>query len=258
MESRRQDELKMSYLREKISQLPHGKIYSVNGRLAVSIFYDPTDSAISTYNRKRYYLTSERGRFYKPLIDEYICLSDELKRLEKQWNFIYRIAPRRIQYPLNKRRYSMFDGDFFDRAVSNSNGRRAEHPIAYKGMILRSKNELIACQQVEKMGLEFKTEPMVGEGFDALYPDLIIRVPEQIKCIGLEIEGALDKERYSYKSRNRRKGYLDLGFQIGKDIVFLDIADPHQFYSELLDTQIRLAIEASLDDIIFPEDQWYQ
>ena len=242
----------MSYLRERMSKLPHGSFGSVRGVPTVTLSYDPCNPQINSYNRKRYYLSSTMGRFYKPLIEEYISLKNELKELERVWNLIYKIPPRHVEYPLAKRRYSMFDGDFFDKAIPNSNGREVENPIEYKGMIVRSKNELLACEILEKKGYEIKVEPKVGDKYEELYPDILFGVREQCKCIGLEIEGALDRERYAYKSTNRRKGYLKLGFEIGKDIIFLDLADPYSFSAELLETKIRLAVEASLDDIIFP------
>lgn len=246
------NELKISYLKDKISKLPHGSFVPIRGLLYVVVTYDPFEPAVNSKNRRRYRITSNKGRFYTPLIEEYIKLKKELNELEYRWNLIYRFPPRQIEYPLKKRKYSIFDGDFFDNAVSNSNGLPVEHPIEYKGMIFRSKNELLTCQLIESKGYKVKVEPLVGSSFDTLFPDIVFKVPEQYKCIGLEIDGALDREQYAYKSRNRRKGYLEKGFQIGKDIVFLDLADPHSFYPELFETQIRLAVEASLDDIVFP------
>ena len=255
MESRRSLELRMSYIKEQMKKLPHGSFGSVRGRATVKISYDPFDPSVTTYNYRRYYIDSPKGRFYSPLIKEYLRYAAELKRLEAEWNIIYKIPPRNISYPLKKRRHTIFDGDFFEKAESNMNSRRIENPIPYKGMTLRSKNELIGVQILEKFGLEYKVEPKVGDGFDQLYPDLIFNIPEQCRCAGIEIDGAIDKEQYAYKSRNRRIGYLNMDLMPGKDIIFLDIASPADFYAELFETMAKLAIEAGLDDICFPGDQ---
>ena len=255
MESRRSHELKMSYLREQINKLPHGSFCTVRSIPVVTINYDPHDPTVTSTNRRRYYLSSPQGEFYRPLIKEYLRLSYELKRLEAEWNIIYKIPPREISYPLKKRRHTIFDGDFFEKAESNMNSRLIENPVPYKGMKMRSKNEMIGVQILEKFGLEYKVEPKVGDGFDVLFPDIIFNIPEQCRCAGIEIDGAIDKERYSYKATNRRKGYLSMDLMPGKDVIFLDIASPNDVYGELFETMVKLAIEAGLDDIIFPGDQ---
>ena len=254
MESRRSHELRMSYIKEQMNRLPHGSFGSVHGRATVKVSYDPFDPSVTAYHYKRYFLDSPKGQFYRPLIKEYLRYEAELKRLEAEWNLIYKIPPRKISYPLKKRRQTIFDGDFFEKAESNMNGRKVENPVPYKGMRLRSKNEMIGVQIMEKFGLEYKVEPKVGNGFNELYPDILFNIPTQCRCAGIEIDGAIENEQYSYKSRNRRASYLRLGLMPGKDVIFLDIASPSDFYGELFETMVKLAIEAGLDDIIFPDD----
>ena len=118
---------------------------------------------------------------------------------------------------------------------------------------LRSKNEAIGYEILQEMGLKCKVEIAVGDDpFDTLYPDVSFVIPSQQRCVGIEINGALDKERYAARSKTRQHSYLSYGLKISKDILFIDIADSSQFYIDVFKTQVRTAILAGLDDIIFP------
>ena len=123
----------------------------------------------------------------------------------------------------------------------------------YKGHILRSKNELLGVRTAEKFGLQYKIEIALGDDkFDMLYPDITILVPYQQRCISIEINGAMENIKYANKSLNRQGTYIGNGLMISKDVIFLDIADKSLFYTELFETQLKLAILAGLDDIVFP------
>ena len=253
MDNMQLHELRINYLKDLISRLPHGNFGTYRGRLVIHVYYDPFDRSVNNKNNKRYYLDSPKGKELAPLIQEYQNLCKELKELEHEWNLLYRIPPRDINYPLEKNRTCILDDNYFDKAKPGSNPTKAGHPIKYKDMILRSKNELAACIYLDKIGREYKTEVAIPvDGFYFLYPDLLINVPEECKCLALEIDGAIDNSQYSYKITNRHKGYYDIGLLAGKDVIFMEIGDSYQFDTELLESLIKSAILASLDDINLP------
>ncbi|SCW60710.1 hypothetical protein SAMN02910456_02141 [Ruminococcaceae bacterium YRB3002] len=253
----RQLELRMSFIRERLTKIPHGNLGTYRGRQVVSITYDPFDSTITYKNRKRYYVDSPQGKKYAPKIKEYIELSGELATLEEQWNLMYRMAPRSVPYPLTKTRVSLFDSRFYERAVPNSNDRPIKNPIKHKDMILRSKNELAGCLILDSKGIDYKVEVKVAadddDEYSALYPDILFHLPEQDKCVGIEIDGAIDREPYSNKTFWRRRNYIRHDLQVGKDIIFYELDNPYAFDDKHLEALIDSAITANLGDIVFPD-----
>lgn len=112
---------------------------------------------------------------------------------------------------------------------------------------------MIGCLILERFGYEYKIEIAVGnDPFSMLYPDITFKVPEQERCISIEINGALDRIKYANRSVNRHKEYLDLGLRISKDVIFVDIAEANSFYEDVFETQIRTAVMSGIDDIVFP------
>ena len=253
MENLKEHELLISYYEKRIAELPHGHFGIYRTRPVVYVTYDPLDGSINAYNKKRLYTDTANGECYAVLISEYQDLCNKLNALTEEWNLICKCAPRKLKYPLKKTVRSIFTSEFFDSAAEGANPIPIEHPIEYKGHLLRSKNEMLGCIILEKFGYEYKIEIAVGnDPFGMLYPDITFKVPEQERCIGIEINGALDRIKYANRSVNRHKGYLDLGLRISKDIIFVDIADASSFYADVFETQVKLAVMAGIDDIVFP------
>jgi len=253
MNDYREHELLISYYKSRTDRLVQGRFGITRGHPVVYITRDPQIPGVDCYHSRRYRLSSARGQKYAALIMEYEKNKHILDELIAAWNSLYCISPREIEYPLTKRNKSIFTSEFFDRAEEMANPVCIEHPIEYKGHILRSKNELLGCQILEKLGYEYKVEIAVGnDPYNMLYPDLTFKVPEQERCIGVEFNGALDKMKSAEKYLSRQKNYIGYGLMISKDVIFVDMADPGSFYAELFETQIKLAVMAGLDDIVFP------
>ena len=246
-------ELMISFLRKRLAEMPHGSFGEKNGNRVVYITYDPADKSVDTHNKKCYSVDSSNGKIWSPVISDYLNTKRKLDSYLNIWNGIYKFNPRDISYPLRKNRSSLLTDRFFLDAEENANPTPIEHTIEYKGKILRPKNELLGVEAIEKLGLDYKIEIAVGnDPFNMLYPDITFSVPYQQRCVSIEINGALNVAKYANKSLNRQNLYIELGLMIGKDVIFLDIAEPGQFYAELLETQIKTAILSGLDDIVFP------
>ena len=251
MNDYREMELLINYCRKRLEELPQGYFTKDSKTSIVCVTRDPADPDNTT--RHRYRVNTPAGRFWTQLIMEYEKIKRQYDYLISIWNATYRFPPRSISYPLIKSSTNIFTAQFFEEAKEMANPSPIEHPIRYKDRILRSKNELIGCQLIEKLGYEYKVEIAVGnDPFDMLYPDITFMVPEQERCIGIEINGALDRPGYAAKSLNRQSSYINKGLMISKDIIFIDIADPGSFYAKLFETQVRLAVLAGIDDIVFP------
>lgn len=196
------------------------------------------------------------GKLYAPIIDRYLKLKAEYDHLMALWNSEYWIEPRTIAYPLLKTRKNFMDSTFFENAVPNANSYKNERSIGFEGMDLRSKNELIACESLTKMGFEVKIEPEIRfDDFTVFDPDILINLPEADKCLALEIDGAMDKNGYVAKAEKRKTDYHTHGLKEYKDVLFLRLYDPYEFDVYTLESMIRVAVERNIEDIIFPSSR---
>ena len=250
-------ELKISYLKYRISNMPHGKFGMKGGHKVIYITYDPNDKTICANHKRVVRIDSEDGRFYAPVITEYLRLQRQLDNLTSLWSSMYWKDPRQADYPLNKIRNTGLNTDYFNKAKPNQNPYKPEElTIEYKGQWFRSKNELSAAQAVEAMGYRFKSEiHVVGskKNFDH-FPDVSVEVPELDLMIMSEIDGAMDKESYRIKSVNRQNDYFEDGFREFKDVVFIRMLDSGTFDASEYQTLIRMAIETNIDDLLC--DSW--
>ncbi|MBO4636713.1 MAG: hypothetical protein J5685_06155, partial [Clostridiales bacterium] len=178
----------------------------------------------------------------------------QLKEELAKWNEIYKLPPRILDYPLKRRSESYLTKDLFFNSSCNQNPREVLKEFEYKGQYFRSKNEILACQALDALGYEFKSEiELRPDEFTCLYPDITFYVKEIEKPISLEVDGAMDKDSYFVKSETRKKQYLTSGLIEFKDVIFLQIFDAHAFDMSKLSTLITSAIIANVNDIVFPD-----
>ena len=141
--------------------------------------------------------------------------------------------------------------DLYINSVPDQNTISNDRNIMYKGHYLRSKNELIVCEALDDLGLEFKTEiSITTDDFKTFDPDVTYYIPEIEKPVSMEIDGALDKDGYFMKSNDRKTKYLSSGFDEFRDIVFFRIYDPYSFDLDRLKAIIRATILVNMEDII--------
>ena len=248
--SKRHHEYKIAYLQDQISKLPHGFFGKCRGESAVIIFFDPDNPKV-TGNSKRWYSTqSKKGQHYASQVRLYTELKGQLDLLLKDWKSKYVTPPRKIKFPLHKTRKDPLDLNWFTNSKAQANERKNNNPIKYKNHVLRSKNELAACQVIDKMGFPQKVEVLVRfDNLSYFYPDSTFYVPEIDKVILLNIDGALDNPQYISKSYYDTAACLTNGLVEGKDFIVLRIGNAKDMDAGQLENLIRAAIESSIDDI---------
>ena len=176
----------------------------------------------------------------------------KLHYLDDLWKATYWKGPRSISFPLNKRYHGNLTKERFFQSAEMQNPILTDRKaISYNDRLLRSKNELIVCRELDNWGYKYKVEiNLSSDGFTELYPDATFYVPEIEKPVAVETDGAMDKESYMNKSETRKFNYLNSGFVEFKDIVFLRLTDKTQFDSQRFSDLISAAIFCNLSDII--------
>ncbi len=255
MLNRLHHELLISYYKDQLNKLPFGNVGCHKGIPVVYISKDPADPSISYRNKKCYQISSKKGKIYYELIQESIRIRAKIKELEEEWDSIYKIKPREIRYPLRHKTGSLLDKDLYFKSRSGQNLVENDRPIEYKGHMLRSKNELLACQAIEQLGYDYKTEIKIeSDKFKSFYPDVTIYLHLVEKPLALEVDGALDQESYFRKSELRKKNYFDAGLLEFKDVIFYRLNDGYSFDVSRLKALIDAALLTNMDDIIIPDD----
>ncbi|MBR2294475.1 MAG: hypothetical protein IJ869_01770 [Clostridiales bacterium] len=246
-------ELLISYHKDRLRRLPRGRFGMHRGKQVMYITYDPEDKTVSSKHKKIVRTDSALGRFYYPLIKESQGIEEELRALEAEWKSTYVKAPREFKYPLKKRHEPIFTADDFMRAKCNQGGFENNENIEYNGQFLRSKNEFIACQALDKLGYECKVEiRFTPDGFTEFDPDVTYLIKELQKPVFLEIDGAMDKHGYFVKSEGRKEKYFRAGFREFSDVIFFRLNDAHSFDLSRLISLIGSSILANMNDILLP------
>ena len=240
-------QLQISYLNYRLNQLPQGWIGSYQKREAVIVFSDPKNPKVTNMSRRRYYLNSKKGSYYQRKLQERVYIEAELQILKNQWHMTYIGEPEIIPFPLKKSRFCGILTQQFREGLPNQNTEyKAKNPIIYKGQTLRSKNELLAIQEIENMGFEWKTEIHFRFGKYNFYPDVVFYVPYIDKPIALELDGMMDKDDYYEHAEDRRRKYLKCGFAENKDVIFFRLHNEYDFNAEDLRALIKEADRKSV------------
>ena len=170
--------------------------------------------------------------------------------LMAQWKSMFVDEPVIIPFPLNNEESLIITPSAFYAASPNQNPKENKTPITYKGQILRSKNELLAVQEIERMGFEWKTEIMLFINGQTLYPDVTFFVPYINKVIALETDGMMGDESYEYKSHRRRNKYFKAGFNEFDDVIFFRITNYYEFDASKFRKLIEISCEINATAII--------
>ena len=249
--SRRHHELKIAYLRHKLRSLPHGYFGTWKNRQVVYIYYEPGNEKVGHSSKRRFFISSKRGRESAEQIREYKELKSQLDVLLSEWKARYTEPPRQIDFPLRKRRRGYFTYDFFKNAVPDQNPRKKVHNVTDGKTQFRSKNELVAAMIMEKFGYETKTEVQIEfDEFTGFYADVLFYVPEIDKVILLEIDGALEKADYVSKSYHNTAACVINGLVEMKDFIVVRYGNGYDIDSRQIERMISAAIDASIDDLV--------
>ena len=243
-------ELRISYLRYKISKLPRGWLGTYKNIPVVVLSFIPDNPAIKGRNQKRYRLSSKNGIYYKEKLHERAIAETKLQELMTEWRMSYIGEPETIEFPLKRNRFCGILTKQFMEANPNQNSYENKNPQFYKGQTFRSKNELLSIQTIESMGFMWKTEIKIQVGKFVFYPDVVFYVDYIDKPIALELDGMMDKDDYYEHAEDRRAKYIKAGMVENKDVIFFRLNNEYDFNVEDLRTLILAAIERNVADIL--------
>jgi len=110
---------------------------------------------------------------------------------------------------------------YYDSLQNCANNYYTNKAYMFKGMRMRSKNEVIFAGVLDSLNLDFKYEPIIQLNGRAVSPDFAVNVPERGNCMYFEIVGMVDDPKYRESFYKKLDAYLEAGFIPGEDVFFL-------------------------------------
>ena len=206
---------KISYLRKRIQELPDGRLGTFRGRSVIRVTYDPKNSKVTRHRYRRILTETTNGQRFVALVEESTRLRQELQKYMAVWEATYVGNPLEMIMP-NR---GFMDYDDFKNATPNMNTYPVKEGIEYKGLLLRSKNEMMGIMCLEKLGIEYKVEPEIDVKGNKLYPDIMAAAPEINKSAFVEIYGLSEMDGYNDKMNYKNKLYMLGGYRHGRDYI---------------------------------------
>lgn len=86
--------------------------------------------------------------------------------------------------------------------------------------LFRSKSEMLIAQVLEKLGLEYKYEPVILIKGEEKWPDFAVYCPETGRYFFIEHLGMMDKTKYRIDNIEKMALYEEVGIRNGLDIIY--------------------------------------
>ena len=243
-----QAKIRLDYLEKRLKKLPRGKITEVtqHGYNCKMVWIREFPDH-KKYNRKHYSIKREPGATLLPLVEESLSIGREIEEIFKKLRDKENEA-RCLSNIKRRNEPVLMNRSFFEqlKKTADSNPIPKTNPIEYKGILFRSKGEMIVAQKLDELGLEYTYESRVNIGRD-VYPDFSVYIPELDKVFFIEFMGGFGSFEYNMSSGNKFADYSTYGFINGRDIIFLCETNENKADVELLEAQINALIMANTE-----------
>jgi len=243
-----QAKIRLDYLEKRLKKLPRGKVTEVTQHgSSREVVWVSTCPGAPQYNRKHYSIKREPGATLLPLVEESCSISHEIEEIikklrdsENKVRCLSKIKRRNEPVLMNRKYFEQL------KKTADSNPVPKTNPVEYKGILFRSKGEMIVAQKLDELGLEYTYESRVNIGRD-VYPDFSVYIPELDKVFFIEFMGGFGSFEYNMSSGNKFADYSTYGFINGRDIIFLCETNENKADVELLEAQINALIMANTE-----------
>lgn len=243
--------VKLEYRRLLLDKMPHGCIRLRRGKRTVVINYDPEDPKVSSKCPRFLSVASKRGREYAEMINKYLKVKTEYDYLLDLWYSTYCFAPPRVRFPVVRgHSFHEMNNEYFDEQKENRGKYETDTPTYSDHGALKSKNELMSAELLDRMGIPFKyeTELFIGETNKTINPDFLISFFEIDRCIYLEVLGMNDKGDYSVKTATKLYDYSRGKYRPGREVIYIILYDKSNFDSDYFVQQVMSAFNNMIPD----------
>jgi|GEM_PF-1594935 len=208
--------MQINYLQNELKKLPQGSFGTIRGQKVVYITCSPDEDGNVSTTQSRFRLSSRKGRLYADDVQKSLDIKKEIRRLEEK------IYPRKIEIAHEYKSQSYFNNQYYDACSEYMNTFPYSSKYENNGHILRSKNEVIATQVFEQLGIPFKVETILKfKNGDVIFPDMLLNFRAADRCVFFEICGLFEQDNYVSKNALKLQTYLSHGLEYDKDLICL-------------------------------------
>lgn len=211
------------YLTKRLSELPY-VVFGRRGETTTITIYTVNPKTGKKESRQRIGKTNKDWDRYYKIAKEREIINNQLDCIKTNWadDYTGSLAKASSEYMIINQAASPFDSALWNRFVSNSSTQPNPYPVYYKNFIMRSQFEVEVAKVLDSLGLAYKyeVEMFVGGG-KAVYPDMVVNLPEYNRCGFIEALGGLDNLKYVSHNTYKLKEYINGGLYPNRDIALI-------------------------------------
>lgn len=243
--------VKLEYRKQLLGKIVHGYFKVRNGKNTVIVTFDPDNPKVNNRRPKTHIITTRTGKDYYEKVLYYAKVKAEYELLLKKWNDTYCFAPPKIKLPLTQF-YDphKMDNEFFDKQEDCRGRYVTDKPSIGDSAIFKSKNELMAADALNELGIPFKyeTELFIPEVEEWINPDFLLNFYEIDRCSYLEVLGMNDKFNYAVNTSTKINSYSKGRYRPGREVIYVHLYDKHSFDKTYFIEQVLSAFNGLIPD----------
>ena len=208
---------KIFYLQDKLDSLPRGYVVRRHNKDYVRVRGTNKTGQIERS------LSTPEGMRLLEAAKEYDKTQTELQHAQNEWTKYYRGLKPEQPKPINRSLPvpECMTLAYYENPPEITNECKILTPYPFDDLILKSRFEYIAAETFKEMGISFKYEMPVITSGGALFPDMVVPVPERGRCVGFEFCGKSGDHKYMTNISNKMLLYNDIGLVPNHDIIFV-------------------------------------
>lgn len=206
--------LQILNLRAELAAMPNVRLGMLRGRQVVRVYSRKGNRLVF----QTHYADSNEGLRLCGTADRRIKIENEIKSLEQKLG-------KRMSGMLERFRVRL-GSCILNESVWNE-CKNSENPMVnngnycHKGIIMRSRTEVLIAEILDELGLQYKYEPAIRFGEEVFYPDFLVYLPCLKRCLIIEFFGMSDEQNYIYKTLGKLTVYSNNGLLLNHDVLGL-------------------------------------
>lgn len=207
--------LQILTLRAELEALPNVKLGMLRGRQVVRVYSGKRNGRI-VY--KTLSVDSPAGKELMQTAKRRIEIKSEINSMER---VLGKQIPGMLKQCSISLKASLLDEELWNSCNSCENTMNCDRNYCHKGILMRSRTEVLIAEILDELGLQYKYEPAIRFGEEVYYPDFLVYLPCLKRCLIIEFFGMSDEEKYVFKMLGKLTIYANNGLIMNRDVIGL-------------------------------------
>lgn len=202
-------------LRAELEALPNVKLGMLRGRQVVRVYSRKSNGHI-VY--KTLSVDSSAGKELMQTAKRRTVIKNEIKSMERVLGKQYAGILKQCRVSFKP---GLLDEKLWNSCKSCENTMNCDRNYCHKGILMRSRAEVLIAEILDELGLQYKYEPAIRFGDEVYYPDFLVYLPCLKRCLIIEFFGMSDEEKYVFKLVGKLTVYANNGLIMNRDVIGL-------------------------------------